>query len=135
MVCVYCGGKTQVVNSRRQNRNNQVWRRRQCLRCGAVFSSTESAVLSKEFSVLHHGLLEPFLVDKLYTEILLALQDRPRCYEEAREITLTVVNNIVNQRVNPVGSNLIAQEAAKVLKRFSRRAWLRYTVEHPSLKA
>lgn len=43
MVCIYCGSKTQVANSRHQKRVNQVWRRRECTRCHAVFTSLEAA--------------------------------------------------------------------------------------------
>lgn len=133
MVCVYCGGQTKVTNSRLQQRNNQVWRRRRCLDCGAIFTTTEAIAYDIAFSVEKGAQIEPFLSEKLYMEFLLALQDRKNCYIEARELTTQVIRNLLKRRQKAsVQPTEITTEAAKVLKRFNRRAWLRYVAEHPS---
>ena len=135
MVCVYCGNDTEVTNSRPQKRSNQIWRRRQCRACRAVFSTLEAVDLPKTLMVAYRASTMPFLPDKLYTEVLLALQDRKDCYEAAREITNTVIKQLLKLPDTPqFRPNQISQETAKVLKRFDRRAWLRYTAEHPSLQ-
>lgn len=78
---------------------------------------------------------EPFLIDKLFTEVLLALQDRKNCYLEAREVTSTVIKELLKSPAKPkLTSRQISESAAKVLKRLDRRAWLRYLSEHPSLQ-
>lgn len=133
MVCLYCGMKTRVTNSRRQARNNNVWRRRRCQSCGALFTSVESPNLSSTLSVNRLGAYEPFLEDLLFTEILLALQDRKDCYSAARELTNSVIRNLIKEDGAVFTPNQISQAAAKVLKRFSRRAYQRYAAEHPSL--
>ncbi len=132
IVCVYCGFKTQVVNSRHQKRSNQQWRRRKCLKCGAVFTSHEAVDLSATLLV---G-TKPFLTDMLFTEVLLALQDRKDCYVDAREVTSTVIKQLLKPPSKPVFSApQISQLTAKVLKRLDRRAWLRFMAEHPSLQS
>lgn len=136
MVCTYCGHETKVTNSRLQKRSNQVWRRRQCKACNAIFTTLEAVDLPKTLIVDSRGRSEPFLPDKLYAEVLLALQDRKDAYEAAREVTNTVISELLKLPGHPVFEpQQISQETAKVLKRFDRRCWLRFVSEHPSIQA
>jgi len=136
MVCVFCSSETQVVNSRRQKRNNQIWRRRQCLSCMAVFTTHEALDTTTTLIVDSRGSAGPFLPDKLYTEVLLALQDRPDCYTAAREVTNTVINKLLKLPEKPVfKASQISAAAGDVLKRLDRRAYLRFIAEHPSLQS
>jgi len=133
MVCLYCGHNTKVTNSRLQKRNNQVWRRRQCMACKAIFTTHESIDLSNALLVDSGGSTKPFLPDLLFTEVLLAIQDRKNAYIEAREITTTVIQRLLKQSKKPsLTSKEISKTTADVLKRFDKRAWLRYSAEHPS---
>ncbi|MDO8591985.1 MAG: hypothetical protein Q7R60_03655 [bacterium] len=135
MVCIYCGGDTDVVNSRAQKRNNQVWRRRRCKACHAVFTSHEAIDLSSAL-VVGSGRPTPFLGDMLFTEVLLALQDRRDCYLAAREVTSTVIKELLKLPGLPkIEPQQISQATAKVLKRLDKRAHLRYLAEHPSLQS
>jgi transcriptional repressor NrdR len=78
MVCIYCGGETKVTNSRLQRRNNQVWRRRECLACQSVFTTHESVELESALSVSQNGRLTPFLPDLLLKELMMALSGPKR---------------------------------------------------------
>lgn len=134
MVCIYCGGQTKIFNSRLQRRSNTKWRRRRCSKCLAVFTTQESPDLASTLMVSRNGAYEPFLTDLLYTEVLLALQDRKNCYIESREITSTVISKLLKLPSSPLFKPAqISRETAKVLKRFNRRSYLRYAAEHPSL--
>jgi transcriptional regulator NrdR family protein len=136
MVCAYCDSKTQVTNSRWQRRSNQVWRRRQCLSCMAVFTTHEAIDLTSTLIVASRGSTGPFLPDKLYTEVLLAIQDRKDCFIAAREVTNTVIKQLLKLPEKPLFSpDQISQAAGDVLKRLDKRAYLRYVAEHPSLQA
>jgi len=135
MVCTYCGQPTKVTNSRLQKRNNQVWRRRQCTKCHSVFTTHEAVDLKTTVSVDKNGQTEPFLPDLLYTEVLLALQDRKDCYTASRELTDTIIRQLLVQLESPVLTPVqISKVAVEVLRRFNKRAALRYTVEHPSVQ-
>ena len=135
MVCLYCHSETRVTNSRHQKRSNQVWRRRQCQACRAVFTSHEAIDLSSALLVGSGRFYTPFISDILFTEVLLALQDRKDCYLAAREVTSTVIRELLKQLDKPqIESKQISQAAAKVLKRLDKRAYLRYVAEHPSLQ-
>ena len=135
MVCVYCGHETMVTNSRRQKRNNQVWRRRKCAVCKAVFTTHEAVDLPSALLVQSGTSTKPFLPDLLFTEVLLALQDRTNCYVDAREVTNTVIKQLLKLPESPLFTpQQISQAASKVLGRLDKRAQLRFVAEHPSLQ-
>ena len=135
MVCVYCGHETMVTNSRRQKRNNQVWRRRKCVVCKAVFTTHEAVDLPSALLVQSGTSTKPFLPDLLFTEVLLALQDRTNCYVDAREVTNTVIKQLLKLPESPLFTpQQISQAASKVLGRLDKRAQLRFVAEHPSLQ-
>lgn len=134
MVCTYCGGETDVINSRLQRRNNQVWRRRRCQKCQAVFTTHEAADLSSILRVDRQGVLEPFLPDMLFSELLHTLSHRKDAYAASREASATIIKRLLALPTKPVYTPpQISTETAKVLKRLDRRAYLRYLADHPSL--
>jgi transcriptional repressor NrdR len=134
MVCIYCGSETEVYNSRPQKRSNQVWRRRRCFKCQAAFTTLENVDYANVLRINVQGTYKPFLADILYTEVLLALSDRKNAYIEAREITNTIIKNLMQLPSHPLFRPTdISQMAAKVLERFDKRAWHRYAAEHPSV--
>ncbi|HSX18165.1 MAG TPA: hypothetical protein VLE51_02315 [Candidatus Saccharimonadales bacterium] len=135
MKCVYCGNDTHVINSRLQKRSNQVWRRRQCKACKAVFTTLEGIDLSGTLLVASGASTLPFLPDKLYTEVLHTLKHRKDSFVAAREITNTVIKELLKLPDKPLfQAQQISQGTAKVLKRFDGQAYLRYVAEHPSLQ-
>jgi transcriptional repressor NrdR len=135
MQCVYCGHETKVTNSRQQKRNNQVWRRRKCVVCKAVFTTHEAVDLPSALLVQSGTSAKPFLPDLLFTEVLLALQDRKNCYIDAREATNTVINQLLKMPGKPLFTpQQISQAASRVLGRLDKRAQLRFIAEHPSLQ-
>lgn len=134
MVCTYCGADTKVTNSRHQKRNNQIWRRRRCLSCGADFTTHETADLSSLLVVVVAGAHKPFSEDILFAELLMALSHRKDAYSAAREVTSTVIRQLLKDPAKPVYSpSAISAAAAGVLSRLDRQAWIRYVAEHPSL--
>ena len=71
----------------------------------------------------------------LFTEVLLALQDRKDCYLAAREVTSTVIRELLKLPDKPrIEPKQISEVTVKVLKRLDKRAYLRYMAEHPSLQ-
>lgn len=135
MVCIYCGSDTQVTNSRRQKRNNQIWRRRECLKCKAVFTTHESIELETALSVVKNGHNQPFLPDLLLKELIEALRDRQDVYTASREVLGTITRRLLNLPQKPrFQPGDISKTTADVLKRFDRRAYLRYLADHPSLQ-
>lgn len=136
MVCVYCTGETQVTNSRHQKRNNQVWRRRKCIACQAIFTTLEGVDLSTTLRVEKSDGLRPFVTDLLFVEVLFALSDRKNAYIDAREVTNTIIQALLGSASAPVFlAKEISLATASVLKRLDTRAWHRYAADHPSVTA
>lgn len=76
----------------------------------------------------------PFLADILFIDLLGALADRPHKHADARELTTTIIARLLRQKAMVYESVTISKEAAEVLKRFDKQAYLRYVAEHPSLQ-
>ena len=135
MTCIYCGGKTGVTNSRPQKRSNHVWRRRQCLRCKAVFTTHEAIDLGSALLVSRNKTPEPFYEHLLYAEVLLALKGYKDRYSAAREITSTIIKELLKLPQEPIYTpKQISLAAGVVLSRLNKQAYLRYVAEHPSLQ-
>jgi len=127
MVCIYCGGDTKVINSRLQKRNNQVWRRRQCLVCKSVFTTHEQIEYSSALSVETSGVPRPFMPGLLLNELYHVLGHRKDVYTASEEIFGTVVRSLIRLPGSPLFTTSDITEATSgALKRFDRRAYLRY---------
>lgn len=112
-----------------------MWRRRKCVVCKAVFTTHEAVDLPSALLVQSGTSTKPFLPDLLFTEVLLALQDRTNCYVDAREVTNTVIKQLLKLPESPLFTpQQISQAASKVLGRLDKRAQLRFVAEHPSLQ-
>ena len=132
MVCTYCGSETQVINSSRQRRSNNVWRRRKCIVCGAVFSTGEHVDYEKTWVVQYPGgTLQPFLRDKLFISIHKSVQHRPTALQDAIGLTNTAINNVTKEVENgSLKAQAIAKAAYVTLKRFDQPAAISYQAFH-----
>jgi transcriptional regulator NrdR family protein len=100
-----------------------------------VFTTLEAIDTPSALIVDSGGSSGPFLPDKLYSELLNALQNRPDSFVAAREITNTVIVELLKLPGKPLfGPRQISAAAAKVLKNLDKQAYLRYVAEHPSLQ-
>ena len=132
MVCIYCGSKTQVTNSRHQKRQNQVWRRRECLQCHAIFTTGEVAQYDSAWRV--HGRdnkLQPFSRDKLFLSLQRVCAHRTNSIDDAAGLTDTVIKKLTAQaRDGVISRSAIVQVAQVALNRFDQLASLQYSALH-----
>lgn len=133
MVCIYCGSRTSVTNSRRQIKSNQVWRRRVCLVCKGSFTTGESVDLEQSVAVTaEKGVMEPFSRDKLFISINSACGHRKRSVDDAAALTATIINKLRSAIKNAaIDRRLIVQAAVEVLERFDKAAAVQYLAYHP----
>ena len=131
MVCIYCGGKTTVTNSRPQKRLGQVWRRRQCVVCQAIFTTNEAIDLTTSLVVRSQGHTAPFSRDKLFISIFRAVGHRKQPINDAGALTDTV---LAKCRLKAVSAALapsdIVSVAMEVLQRFDNAAAVQYIAYH-----
>ena len=132
MVCVYCGGATQVTNSRPQRRLNQVWRRRACTKCGAVFTTNEAADLSTSLVVRGNaGAVRPFSRDLLFVSILRAVGHRAAPVDDAGALTATITGKLLHStKTAAITRGDIINTALQALKHFDHAAAVQYAAYH-----
>ncbi|MBC7581807.1 hypothetical protein H7097_02970 [Aeromicrobium sp.] len=132
MVCTYCGGKTEVRNSRHQKRANQVWRRRHCLSCGATFSTHEQAAYDSVWRVRSKDdSLVPFHEQMLFVELYKACEHRSSALADATALTDTVINQLRKHATHGLlESHQIAITSYEVLARFDTAAAVYYQARH-----
>ena len=96
MVCVYCEHKTRVVNSREQKRLRQVWRRRTCKHCNALFTTLEAADLSDSHVVYDKkGKPQKFSRDTLFMSIVSSLGHRTTAIADANALCGTIIAKLL----------------------------------------
>lgn len=132
MVCIYCGGKTQVINSRPQKRTNQVWRRRECRQCQAVFTTGEAVDYSAAWVVQNKAnAIAPFSRDKLLMSIHKSVQHRTTAVTDAGDLADTVIHTLVRMRPGAtITSSQLVQIIQVVLNRFDTAASVHYAAFH-----
>ncbi len=132
MVCLHCGSETRVINSRLQKRNNQVWRRRQCLKCRAIFTTEETVNYGAAWAVRDKsGSHRPFLTDKLVFSLYASLQHRKTALSDAVELSQTVIKKLRPQLADGmIDSGSIARIAQVALNRFDKAASVHYQAHH-----
>lgn len=132
MVCIYCSGETQVVNSRLQKKSNQVWRRRRCLTCQAVFTTTEGTTLENNLVINHKGRVEPFSRDTLFISVYDSLKHRKTAVADATALTATVWAKLLPHITNAsLDKAVITETSLEVLRRFDKAAATSYQAFHP----
>lgn len=132
MVCIYCGQKTQVINSRTQHRNNQVWRRRKCLSCKSVFTTEEKADYSSHWLIrTQNKALQPFSRDKLHISLYESLKHRKTAVKDASALADTIIKKLAgNMQDGVVDMKTVQQHCLIALNRFDKVAAIHYQAFH-----
>jgi transcriptional regulator NrdR family protein len=133
MVCIYCGSTTRVTNSRRQKQSNQIWRRRLCLSCSAVFTSTESVDYPKSFALeMPDGSLRPFKKEKLFLSILKSCEHRKTALDDAIALTDTVLTKTLDSGSTSVlPAHQVVKNVHKALLHFDHASAVQFAAYHP----
>lgn len=129
MVCIYCGSRTRVINSRTNVRTNRAWRRRRCVRCEATSTSREDVDLEESLRIKHSdGQMQPFMRDVLYLSVVKSLDHLPSAAVTATALCETIIRSITNEKpLDPqITTASVAQHAKSVLRRFDRTAEIKY---------
>ena len=132
MVCIHCGNKTQVINSRSQRRMNQVWRRRQCHKCRAIFTTEETVQYGAVWSIKDaSGALQPFSRDKLFMSLYRSCQHRRSALSDAGGLTDTIIRKVsALAEDGAVDRQAIARVVHVALNRFDKAASVHYQAFH-----
>jgi transcriptional regulator NrdR family protein len=136
MVCIYCASDTQIINSRHQKRRNHVWRRRKCVACKAIFTTTEQIELQQSLSIRSNGRLSPFLRERLLISIYDSLKHRPTASSDAAALTETILNQLQPLIMEAaLNRNDLVVITSETLQRFDTAAATYYSAYHPITSA
>jgi transcriptional regulator NrdR family protein len=105
------------------------------LQCQSVITTHERVEYESALSVISSGANTAFMPDLILNELMIAMQHRKDVYTASREVLGTIVRKLLTLPQKPVfAPKDISKVTAGVLKRFDRRAYLRYLAEHTSLQ-
>lgn len=133
MVCIYCAGPTRVINSRPQKRLNQIWRRRQCERCRAIYTSIETADYYQALRVQHgKATFTPFVREKLLLSLHTACGHRTDPISDAMALTATVMSTLPTRAKDTIITRGdIIDVVMGILNNFDKAAAISYQAYHP----
>jgi len=129
MECPYCHSlQTEVKNSRSTLKETQIWRRRKCLECFAVFTTHEVVDLSHLVVIKKSGDSEIFARSKLYSGIYGATigSKNANREKEVEKITREVEREILFLKKKRVYSSEIADIVLRKLKKNYSATFLRF---------
>lgn len=136
MVCIYCGSTTRVTNSRHRKQTVQVWRRRVCTSCGAVFTSTESVDYPKSLMLeMPNKSLRPFVKEKLFLSLYKSCEHRTSAVDDAVALTDTVVSKIIRSGTKSVvPAEQLAKLVHETLQHFDTASAVQFGAYHAEYK-
>lgn len=134
MVCIYCGSKLQVANSRQTKRLPGTWRRRHCAECDTTFSTVETLDYPKTMVITHsNGATEAFVRDRLFISLYECLKHRKTAQGDATALTDTVISKLLADFHSPqLTKRRITEVTVQILKRFDKAAATQYAAYHPT---
>ena len=124
MKCPHCGYEdSKVIYSRAANENSSIKRRRECLSCGARFTTFEIIETVQPMVVKKDGSREYFDKAKLLNGIIKACQKRP---VNAAQIANRVEAEILNSLRQEISSTEIGEITMKELIKADDVAYIRF---------
>ena len=138
MKCPYCESlgkrsKTDVINSRKGKGGEEVWRRRKCLVCGEVFTTSEHFSYDSLFVVKRNLSRKRFVYEKLFSSVLNAIsagkgRDQGDDAMKAKKITKEAIDKLFLIKSKYVSTKDIMRAIHGVLEKEDTFFALRYAM-------
>ncbi|MBP3380116.1 MAG: transcriptional repressor NrdR [Ruminococcus sp.] len=125
MICPYCGfPDSKVVDSR--PKDDRIKRRRECIKCGARFTTFETVEKPMLMVEKRSGSYEPFDRNKLIAGIFSAIKKRPVTIDTVEKIADYVENYYANELKSVARSKEIGELVLEKLKEIDSIAYIRF---------
>lgn len=135
MKCPYCGAPdTRVVDSRSDDENNTIKRRRVCPKCSKKFTTYEYVERPTIYVIKKDGRREPFDPDKIMRGLVKACEKRPVSIETLENITSEIKERIEASMEREVESSQIGEYVMDYLKRTDDIAYVRFASVYRQFK-
>ncbi len=127
MRCPFCGNDdTQVKDSRPTEDSNAIRRRRQCVNCGARFTTFERVQL-RELTVLKgNGKRETFDRDKLLRSMTIALRKRPVERDRIEQVVNGIVRRLESSGESEIPTALVGELIMDALASLDQVGYVRF---------
>lgn len=127
MTCPYCDHHdSRVIESRTTEEGKAIRRRRECLACGARFTTYERVESLLLVVVKRDGRREPFDRDKLLRGLVKACEKRPVAAAELEALVDRVETSLRNRLEPEVPSRLVGDLVLEQLKGLDEVAYIRF---------
>jgi transcriptional repressor NrdR len=127
MRCPSCSSpENKVVDSRAARDGAAIRRRRECLACGARFTTYEYVERTQLLVIKKDGCREPFLREKLSVGISKACEKRPIPLEEIEGLIDRVESRVQAMGQSEVESRAIGESVMEELARLDQIAYVRF---------
>jgi len=135
MKCPFCGhDEDRVIDSRPAEDGAAIRRRRECIGCGARFTTYEKIETLPLLVVKKDGTREPFNRDKLLNGLLKACEKRPVSNEQLMELLTFVEGQVQNAFNREISSRDIGELVMKKLKEIDEVAYVRFASVYRQFK-
>ena len=127
MLCPSCGASdSKVVDSRSADDGSSIRRRRECLECGARFTTYERLELVPVMIAKKDGTIEPFDRQKLLRSLLTATAKRNISIETLNQLVINVEGEIRDKFRKEVPSHDLGDIVLMHLKDLDKVAYIRF---------
>ncbi len=127
MRCPFCGNEdTQVKDSRPTEDNSAIRRRRQCVNCGARFTTFERVQIRELTVVKSNGKRESFDREKLLRSMQIALRKRSVDSDRLERVVNGIVRNLESSGESDIPSKTLGSLIMDALKSLDPVAYVRF---------
>lgn len=131
-VCYY--HDTKVVDSRVAGDGLSIRRRRECLKCGFRFSTSEEIEILDLIIIKRNGSRESYSREKLTRGLKKALEKRPITADNFKKLVHAIERDLQVLRKSEITSREIGNIVMKNLKRVDQVAYIRFASVYESFK-
>ena len=135
MRCPFCGhDEDKVIDSRPSEEGSAIRRRRECIACGARFTTYEKVENLPLLVVKKDGSREPFLRDKLISGIIKSCEKRPVSTAQIEALVDSIEMSVQNSLKREVTSREIGEMVMERLKGLDEVAYVRFASVYRQFK-
>lgn len=127
MKCPYCNHEEdKVLESRSSEGGTAIRRRRECLGCGARFTSYERVEERPLMVIKRDGRREEYSREKILSGILKACEKRPVSMDDIDKIVADIEKKIYSEAGKEIESGKIGEYIMEVLEELDEVAYVRF---------
>lgn len=127
MKCTHCGHlESKVVDSRQTEDGIKIRRRRECLNCGARFTTYEIIETTPLMVIKRDKSRQPFDVGKLLVGLMRACEKRPVSIVVLEKLVSDIEYSYSNAMVKEVSSSSLGEQVMEKLKEIDQVAYVRF---------